>query len=124
MTKEEIAKMYISHLEKGNTEQIIALFSKDGMVDSPIYGFKKASDFFKELKEDTISSELDIQGIFEEKETNRMALYFNYNWTLKNKKSVNFDVVDIIEFDHENKINKLKIIYDTVISRKLISLEI
>jgi hypothetical protein len=118
MTKKDIAKKYISHLQKGKTEQIIALFHKDGMVDSPLYGLKSASEFFKDLSEDTISSELSIQGVFEDEESNSIALYFNYKWILTNKKAVNFDVVDIIEFDQQSKILKLKIIYDTVNSRK------
>ncbi|WP_237270756.1 hypothetical protein [Tenacibaculum discolor] len=50
-----------------------------------------------------------------------MALYFTYKWTLKNNEKVEFDVVDIIELNSENKITKLKIIYDTVISRKLVN---
>ncbi|MEH6535887.1 MAG: nuclear transport factor 2 family protein, partial [Psychroserpens sp.] len=58
--------------------------------------------------------------IFEQDDSNDLALYFTYKWTLKNNQKVEFDVVDIIEFDSKNKIKKLKIIYDTVISRKLV----
>lgn len=120
MTKKEIAKQYITHLENGNIEQIIALFNKNGIVDSPLYGIKKAAEFYLELNEDTTNSELSLLGIFEENDSNNIALYFTYKWTLKNNTKVAFDVVDIIEFDKQNKIKKLKIIYDTVIARKLI----
>ena len=63
----------------------------------------------------------EVKGIFEQNESNDLALYFSYKWTLKNKQKVEFDVVDIIEFDAENKIKKLKIIYDTVLARKLVA---
>jgi len=54
------------------------------------------------------------------KDSNNIALYFTYKWTLKSNKIVEFDVVDIIELDSDNKIIKLKIIYDTVVARKLV----
>ena len=120
MNRREIAKEYIAHLENGNIEQVIALFNQDGIVDSPLYGIKKAGEFYLELYGDTSNSELHLKGIFEENDSNNLALYFTFKWTLKNNKKVEFDVVDIIEFDNQNKINKLKIIYDTVIARKLV----
>lgn len=120
MHKKEIAKDYITHLEHGHIAQIIALFNKNGIVDSPLYGIKKAEEFYLELHRDTANSTLSLLGIFEEQDSNKLALYFTYKWTLKNNNIVEFDVVDILEFDNENKISRLKIIYDTVIARKLV----
>lgn len=120
MTKKEICKQYIEFLEKGAIEQLLGLFNKDGVVDSPIYGQKKAADFYHDLSNDTTNSELTLLSIFEESDSDQVALYFNYQWTLKNNEIVNFDVVDIIAFDSQNKISKLKIIYDTVVARGLV----
>lgn len=120
MTRKEIAKEYIKFLSEGNIEKIISLFSEKGKVNSPIYGERNADTFYKILNEDTIKSELKLKGIFEDSKTEKLALYFEYIWTVKSGKSVMFDVVDIIQFDAKNKITDLKIIYDTVISRKLI----
>ena len=121
MNKTEIAHEYLEHLENGNIEKLINLFNPNGIVDSPIYGITKAHQFFRELSNDTANSKLQLKGIFEQNDSNKFALYFNYIWTLKNSKIVEFDVVDIIELDSENKILKLKIIYDTVISRKIVN---
>ena len=120
MTKKEIAKRYIEFLENGEINQIIKLFSKNGQVTSPIYGTKLASDFYEKLNEDTLNSKLKFKGLFEEKDSQRIALYFKYNWTLKNNSYIEFEVVDIIEFDENNKIEHLKIIYDTVKSRMFV----
>lgn len=120
MTKSEIAKNYLKFIESGNIEQIIKLFDKNGIVDSPIYGIKNAEEFYIELHNDTSNSELHLKGIFEQNNANNLALYFTYKWTLKNNQKIEFDVVDIIEFNSDNKINKLKIIYDTVLARKLV----
>ncbi|MFV9550730.1 nuclear transport factor 2 family protein [Algibacter sp. PT7-4] len=120
MTKKEVAKKYIDYLENGAIDSIINLFNTNGMVYSPLYGTKKAKDFYYELSNDTTNSKLKLLGIFEDNDTNNIALYFTYKWTLKTNKKVAFDVVDIIEFDAHNKISKLKIIYDTVNARKLL----
>ena len=120
MDKKEIANRYLKYLENGNIEQVIDLFDKNGIVESPIYGIKKADEFYRELNNDTSNSELHLKGIFEQNNSNELALYFTYKWTLKNNQKVEFDVVDIIEFDSKNKIKKLIIIYDTVLARKLV----
>ena len=120
MTKKEISLNYLELLEKGVIEQLLTLFSEDAMIDSPVYGILRADEFYRNLASDTANSELKLLGVFEENNSNNLALYFNYKWTLKNNKIVDFDVVDIIEFDAQNKISKLKIIYDTAIARGLV----
>ena len=120
MTKKEIAIHYLELLEKGTIEQLLSLFNEDALVDSPIYGLMPANQFYHDLANDTSNSNLKLLGVFEENDSNQVALYFNYKWTLKNNEIVKFDVVDIIEFNAQNKISKLKIIYDTVVARGLI----
>ncbi len=120
MDKNKIANEYLRYLEKGDIDKVIELFDKNGIVESPIYGIKKADEFYRELNNDTTNSELYLKGIFEQYESNNLAIYFTYKWTLKNNQKVEFDVVDIIEFNSKNKIKKLTIIYDTVLSRELV----
>lgn len=120
MTKQNIAEQYLEFLSMGNLEGITSLFSTNGMVHSPVYGKMRADQFYKSLAKDTTNSELKLKEIFENTITGNIALYFDYKWTLKTGKVVEFDVVDIIKFDNRNKIIELKIIYDTVISRRLV----
>jgi hypothetical protein len=121
ITRKEVAIKYLNSLEKGNVKELLELFADNGIVDSPIYGILNANKFFNELRNDTLNSKLTLKGIFEEKGSNQLALYFEYKWTMKNKKKVEFDVVDIMEFDNLNHICKLKIIYDTVKSREMVN---
>ncbi len=118
--KKEIAKKYIEHLENGDEEKVVELFNENGLVDSPLYGIQNADAFYKKLNNDTANSELHLLNIFEDENTNSIALYFTYKWTMKNNSQVAFDVVDIIDFDQNLKIKKLKIIYDTVTARRLL----
>lgn len=71
------------------------MFNQEGIVDSPLYGIKKANEFYHELSSDTTNSELRLLGIFEEDGSNSLALYFTYLWTLKNNRIVEFDVVTL-----------------------------
>jgi len=121
IAKKEIATKYIDFLEKGTIKELLKLFSENGMVDSPVYGLMDAKQFYHALKNDTINSELNLKGIFQEYDSNKIALYFNYKWTLKNNSQIEFDVVDIIEFNDANQITMLKIIYDTAKSSELIN---
>ena len=118
--KEKIARRYLHLLSDGDTEKIIALFSKNGIVNSPLYGKKRADEFYDLLGIATISSALAFKKIFRSTNSIEIALYFEYTWTVKSGKTVVFDVVDIIKFDHENKIQELTIVYDTAITRKLL----
>jgi hypothetical protein len=120
ISKQEVALKYIEFLEKGDFKNLLKLFSHSATVDSPVYGIKLAEEFYKILEKDTQSSELIIKGIFEDNQSNNIALYFNYKWTLIDEEYVEFDVVDIIELNNSNFITNLKIIYDTVKSRKLV----
>jgi len=122
ITKKEVALKYIELLEKGNIKDLLKLFSNKSIVESPIYGVLNATQFYNELRNDTQKSEIAIKGIFEENNSNKLALYFNYRWTLKNNDLVTFDVVDIIEFNNANQISKIKIIYDTVKSREIVNI--
>ncbi|AXT49910.1 nuclear transport factor 2 family protein [Aquimarina sp. BL5] len=120
MTKEEVAKKYLFFLEKGEMKNVVDLFTQDGVVESPLYGVLSAEEFYKALAEDTNSSKLRYDGLFFEKNTNRISLLFDYVWELKNSKTVEFKVVDILELTPENKIKKLIIIYDTINARNLL----
>lgn len=117
MTKEDVAKKYLLHLENGEIDKVVGLFTENGIVISPLYGVMPAKQFYETLAVDTNSSKLTYDGLFFEKDTNRMSLLFDYQWELATGESVEFKVVDVIELDSENKIEKLTIIYDTVEAR-------
>ena len=119
MNNKKVVIKYIEFLEQGDLKGIIDLFAKDGIVESPLYGKMRASEFYIELMSDTTKSQLEIKGIYEAPESNSIALFFNYKWTMKNNEIADFDVVDIIDFNNSAKIKNLKIIYDTVESRRI-----
>ena len=121
--KRELADSYLKFLTEGDIDSLISLFETDGVVISPIYGNKSATDFFNGLAADTNNSELQFKGFFDETDSNRFALFFNYGWEMANGNASNFDVVDIFELNNEGKIIALQIIYNAGESATLLNLK-
>ena len=114
------AHTYLNLLRDGNALELTRLFSKDGTVASPVYGLVPANDFYNILFADTKTSKLTLDGVFHEEASNRVIVLFDYDWTLKNGKKVLFKVSDVFEFNSQEKVTKLTIIYDAVVSRALV----
>jgi len=110
----ETIRLYLRTLEESNYSSLIELFTHDAVVDSPLYGKKRASEFYKELFKDTNSSKITLLDIFESE--NAGAGYFRYDWKLKDGTLVTFDCVDVFRF-LQDKIETIKIIYDTYYTR-------
>lgn len=114
---ESIILQYLDALEKADLDRLLALFSENAMVNSPLYGMVPASNFYKELFADTTQSKLQLIDIFVQSSKPTAAVNFLYQWTLAHGEVSHFDCVDIFEFDKEGKIKSVKIIYDTARTR-------
>jgi len=109
-------KLYLQALEKGSYEDITKLFAEDAMVNSPLYGKIKASEFYKELFKDTKKSKITLLDLFTDR--NAGAAHFLYEWILKDETPTSFECVDIFHFFDDGKIKQLTIIYDTYKTRR------
>ena len=115
MERANVIRSYLAGLVKADHTELLKLFSGDATVSSPLYGEMAATDFFKQLFEDTLESKIDLKGIFvQESDTNTHAAHFIYDWKLKNGETASFRCMDIFRFAaHSNKIRHLTIIYDS-----------
>lgn len=120
MDKIRVIKLYLEHLEKGEQNELMSLFTSDAVVDSPLSGKVLAKNFYQKLFEDTISSKIILKNIFNSIENPKCAAaHFIYEWVKKDKNSVKFECVDIFEFSTgTNKIQHLMIIWDTYSFRR------
>lgn len=117
--EQEVIRQYLWGLENGNAAQIIRLFSKSGIVHSPLYGRQPARDFYQALFKDTARSEISLFHIFRESEKSSVAsAHFRYDWWMRDGSAHSFECVDIFHFDEVGKIQELRIIYDTQSTRK------
>lgn len=115
----KIFRKYLDALNEGSLEKVLSLFDDSAIVVSPLYGDIPAADFYKDLFADTSRSETTLLNMFEAMGDNNpvktaVALHFQYKWTLKSGKIVEFECVDVFELAKDSKkFTKLKIIYDT-----------
>ncbi len=119
MNREQILTAYLRALEQANYTELITLLADDAKVLSPLYGEQNAATFYQTLFQDTQSSELTLLDIFFNVSNDKACINFLYRWTMADGAVVEFDCVDIVEFDSKAKIKRLKIIYDTARARAL-----
>ncbi len=113
MTVKNLCEQYLAALNAGDLETVRALFTADGIIVSSLYGVCPAYNFYAMLFADTERSRTELLNIFEGP-ADRIALHFNYVWTLANGKTATFECVDICELsDDRQKFRKITIIYDT-----------
>ncbi|MDE2430597.1 MAG: nuclear transport factor 2 family protein [Burkholderiales bacterium] len=115
MTMENLCQRYLAALNNGNLEEVLALFTPDAVVESPLYGRQAASVFYAALFADTRRSVTTLSNIFVPvNAASSLALHFHYTWTLQSGKQVQFECVDVFELaPGGDKFTRLKIIYDT-----------
>jgi hypothetical protein len=105
---------YLEALQAGDHNRIIALFSPQALIHSPLYGHASAQDFYKNLLSDTQASQIILRNMFASLDAPAIfSALFRYEWILKDGSEVTFDCVDIFVFNEVGKIKELTIIYDT-----------
>lgn len=118
MNHTQALKTYLDALGKADYQKLMALFSEDALVLSPLYGERPAAAFYKDLFQDTRASELTFLDVFTNPHGDKACINFLYRWTMADGSVTVFDCVDVVEFDPNGKIKQLKIIYDTAQTRE------
>lgn len=115
MHPEQLCNCYLAALNEGDLEQVLSLFTPDAVIVSPLFGTVQAEPFYRRLFANTNRSVTTLLNVFEKsRDANSVALHFQYTWTLKSGKLVEFECVDVFELSPErDRFAKLAIIYDT-----------
>ena len=115
MKKAKLCERYLEARDRSDLSGVLSLFEPAAVVVSPLYGKVEVSKFFTDLFADTNRSNTSLLNIYEPIGTTpSVALHFKYEWTLRSGKTVEFQVVDILELNENDEcFRKLTIIYDT-----------
>jgi hypothetical protein len=115
MSPEELCKCYLAALNEGSLAGVLSLFAPKATIVSPLYGVIEAENFYRDLFADTNRSVTKLLNVFlPSGNTPSVALHFHYTWTLKSRKIVQFECVDVFGLTADKqKFAKLTIIYDT-----------
>lgn len=115
-----LCEQYLAALNASDLNAVLALFTDDAWVVSPLYGEMPAAQFYRDLFTDTQASDTRLLNIFDSSSnSNSLALHFHYRWTLQSGELVEFEVVDVFELsENHQQFSKLTIIYDTYFIRQ------
>jgi hypothetical protein len=109
---QSILDRYLEILQEASYVGILELFEEDAYIESPLEGKIKPADFYATLLSQTNRSRTQPFDIMIGRKWT--AVYFMYTWTMEDGTKVEFDCVDLLEFQGNSmKIKALKIIYDT-----------
>lgn len=121
-----LATEYVAAIEALDAARVLALFSDDAVVHSPLYGDLPAVQFFPKMLGDTARAALTLLGSASgatERGTPIAIWYFSYDWTLDpgghepTPEVTGVDMVDIAELDDEGRIASFTIVYDASAAR-------
>jgi len=110
--REATVRAYLAAMAAGDLDGVLACFTAEGKVSSPVYGGVPVADFYRRLFADTASAEVKIRNIFSAE--HQLAAHFGYRWALKSGAKTETDLVDIFDFmAGSDKISHLQIVFDT-----------
>lgn len=116
----DIIQSYCRAVKANDYQAMISLFSKDARVFSFFAGEKSAPEFFQNLFKTSRRTTVELKNLFigvDNKLTLAAYVYLEAIWN--EKFALQFEAVDLFEFNAENKITTLRIILDTYPLRKL-----
>jgi len=111
-----IIENYLKAVEQGDLSGVLAFFSDNSTVYSPLQGRKLSpAEFFPQVFDASAAAKITLLDIFSNSTSgNKAAAYFQYDWTLPDGVQTSFDAVDIFEFSAgDNKIVSMTALYDT-----------
>ena len=114
-TAHELCRRYLDALNRSDLEGVLALFTADAQVRSPLYGERDARRFYTDLFADSARSETRLLHVFKSNEGEpAVALHFAYAWTLQSGVVVRFECADIFPLSADGtRFAGLTILYDT-----------
>jgi ketosteroid isomerase-like protein len=112
----QLAEAYLDALARADLAAMLALFSEDALVHSPLYGPTPARQFYPALFGDTSQSLLTLLGVTHGAKadgTPLVSIWFHFDWRLPSGRQAPFEVVDVLELAAGGRIAALHIVYDT-----------
>jgi len=113
MTCKNVIQTYCQALKDNDYQTIINLFSDDARVFSFQAGEKSPADFFNNLFANSRRVKVELKNILVDLDNEKTIAAYIYLDAVFGEFTLQFEAVDIFEFDSKNKIKTLRIILDT-----------
>ena len=116
----DIGERYLHAVEAGDPEAVLALFTEDAVVVSPLYGEAPARAFYPVLLSDTRRAAFQVVDVFAStRDPRSLAVRTRSRWTLNSGFSAEIDGIHLLGLDDlGEKIASLNVLYDTAAVRE------
>ena len=119
--KRKIVTSYLKTLESRDLEGLLALFTPDAVVHSPMYGKNSARKFYTDFFVDSKETNVTLLGFFDQGQGTDgkplVGYWARFDWVLASGAHAPFDVVVVMELDDRDLIEALHIVMDTAFIR-------
>jgi SnoaL-like domain len=112
---EELCRSYLTAMESGDLEALLANVADDATATSPISGKQPVRDFYSYVMRVTSDRAMELRTIFiGTSDPTRAAIHIVYTLTVGSGKPVTIEGVDVFELTGDGiKFASVTIIYDT-----------
>ena len=112
---EQLCYQYIAAVEQGDLDALLALFTPNALVSSPIFGACSVKSFYAYIFRSISNRTMVLRNIlYGGVKTNQVAIYLSYTRSVEGRDPATIDVVDLFDFtDDFSAFSSVKIIYDT-----------
>ena len=106
-----LAKQYFDAFHAGRVDEVLGYFSESGVVKYATEPETPAKEFFRETKAMIAGITFETKGIYSSDKTNNVIIHFTFSMPAeRGKGDISVEAVDIIEFNSENKIERVTVI--------------
>ena len=112
---EKLCRSYLTAMESGDLEALLANFTDDATATSPISGKQPARDFYSYVMRVTSARSMALRTIFiGASDPSRAAIHVAYTRTVGKGKPATIEGIDVFELTGDlSKFASVTIIYDT-----------
>jgi len=112
---EKLCRNYVSAMESGDLEALLANFADDATAKSPIFGELPAREFYAYVLGEISGRSMTLKTIFTgSRDSSRAAIHVVYTRTVGGGEPATIEGVDVFDLTGDgSKIAAVTIIYDT-----------
>ena len=106
--RKKVATDYFEAFHHGKLEQVFGYFNKNGTVQYGLEDPVPATDFFPQSKDLIATLDFQTLGVYVAEDTDNVIIHFSFS--PKTDPTLITEAIDIISFDENDKVSKVKVI--------------
>ena len=90
---------------------VLACFTPDAVIVSPVYGEVPVRRFYETLIADTVRASIDVKALYRSEERpGQWIAHFGYVWIRRDQPDMDTELIDLFELDPSGLLARLRIV--------------